>query len=192
MDKNDMVVVLDVTGIPIKKGFTIEKCKNPKVEQFLRKALSGLPYDLYKDCPDPIATEDETDVYRKKTDYTFFLGIPVQGGDYNEGAVTAKLADFEYVKQALIRIAEHYPSFAKATNGNLTAPVYLKPEDVSDYECDYCCIGVDNKPHYTCADPECPSDFILCEDCHNEQREIENHKSHHAMKYHNGDSDSED
>lgn len=50
------------------------------MRKFVKKVLDEhqFEYDLYEDCPDPIANEDESDVYFKKTDYTLFFGIPVE------------------------------------------------------------------------------------------------------------------
>jgi len=60
---------------------------NRKLRNFLKDVLTeaNISFDLYSGCPDPIASQDETDVYRSVTEFTFFLGLPVRGGDYNSG-----------------------------------------------------------------------------------------------------------
>jgi hypothetical protein len=111
LKKNDVVIVLDVTGAPTAASFTVEKCVNPKMRRFMRKALAGLSFDLYEDCPDPVASADESDVYSKKCPRTTFLGIKVSGGDYNAGPVFCQPKDLEAVTEAICRIAETYHTF---------------------------------------------------------------------------------
>jgi hypothetical protein len=86
-------IFLDVTGTPTNANIIIEKCWNPRLRTFICQTLSelGISYDLYRGCSDPIASQDETDVYSKITDFTFFLGLPVRGGDYNEGNISLRL-----------------------------------------------------------------------------------------------------
>lgn len=183
MDKNDLVVVVDVTGTKIGKGFVIEKCKNNIVEQWLNKTLAGLPYMLYKNCPDPICNEDETDVYKKVTPFTFFLGVPVVGGDYNAGRVKAKMEDLKFVQQALIKIAEGYPELASQTNGKLKPTVYLKPnpDDNDVKECDYCEVSIGDQTHWHCVNETC-HDYDLCDACHSSGKYNLKHKTSHAME----------
>ena len=64
----------------------------------------NVSYDLYRDCPDPIADQDETNVYGKKTKFTFFFGIPTRGGDYNDGPVSCYQSDIEKCSEALIAL----------------------------------------------------------------------------------------
>jgi len=104
----DTVIVVDVTGAPTAADITIEKCVNKEMQSFLREALRGIRYDLYEGCPDPVASADETDVYREKVSRVCFLGIPCTGGDYNAGEVTARKASVEAASRALIRIARHF------------------------------------------------------------------------------------
>ena len=66
LDIDDIVVVVDVTGIDTGKTITMEKCSDPWMKGFIEKALSGIPFVLYEDCPDPVSDIDESDVYRKK------------------------------------------------------------------------------------------------------------------------------
>lgn len=110
---NDLVLVVDVTGTPTKGDFVIEKCMNPQLQRFLFFALSGLAFDMYDDCPDPIADMDESDVYRERCPYVCFLGIPCLGGDYNEGPVFCRERSIEQIGEAICRIAEVYPEFAQ-------------------------------------------------------------------------------
>jgi hypothetical protein len=111
LDPKDLVVVVDVTGTPTEKDFVIEKCADRKARSFLDRALSGMRYDLYADCPDPVADSDESDVYVGRCPHTFFLGIPTTGGDYNEGAVRCRQASLDAVAEALCRIAAHAGAF---------------------------------------------------------------------------------
>jgi hypothetical protein len=105
---DDVVVVVDVTGIPTDRDITIEKCKSHRMQRFVRKALEGMSYALYEDCPDPVADEDESDVYREKLDNVFFLGIPCTGGDYNVGVVTCREASINAATEAVVRFAENF------------------------------------------------------------------------------------
>ena len=98
---DDIVLVVDVTGTPTQKDFVIEKCREPKLQEFLRKALKGLSYDLYADCPDPISQSDEVDVYSKVCRYTCFIGVPVTGGDYNAGLVRCREQSLSAIAEAL-------------------------------------------------------------------------------------------
>jgi hypothetical protein len=105
LSPDDMVVVVDVTGADTQRDFTIEKCASPAMQDFVNKALKGMSYDLYEGCPDPIANEDECDVYTQKLQNVFFLGIPCYGGDYNEAEVSCKESGVAAVTEALIRLA---------------------------------------------------------------------------------------
>lgn len=111
LDPKDLVVVVDVTGTPTKGDLVIEKCADPRTRKFLEKTLTGMKYDLYEDCPDPIADSDESDVYVKKCPHTFFLGIPCTGGDYNAGAVRCRQASLDAAAEALCRIAARSGEF---------------------------------------------------------------------------------
>lgn len=108
LHKNDVAIVVDVTGIPTAKDITIEKCSDKWMQNFINKALDGMSYDLFEDCPDPIADEDESDVYREKLNKVCFLGIPCFGGDYNEGMVSARPKSVKAASQALIRIVKAF------------------------------------------------------------------------------------
>jgi hypothetical protein len=107
----DLVVVVDVTGIVGEWDFTIEKCRNSKVKQFLEKTLQGSNYVLFSDSPDPIAEEDEVNVYSEKCPYTFFLGVPCSGGDYNAEPVFCKEKSIQAVSDAIIAISQNYTNF---------------------------------------------------------------------------------
>lgn len=111
LHRQDLVVVVDVTGAPTDKDFTVEKCRDASVREFLGTAFQGLSYDLYEGCPDPVSDEDESDIYARKCPCTFFLGVPVQGGDYNVGQVRCRERSLEAVSEALCRLAEAYPRF---------------------------------------------------------------------------------
>jgi len=108
LHKNDVVIVVDVTGIPTKKDITIEKCSDKRMQHFIKGALDGMSYDLFEDCPDPIADEDESDVYREKLTKVCFLGIPCFGGDYNEGMVSSRPKSAKAAEQAVARIAKAF------------------------------------------------------------------------------------
>lgn len=101
----DVVIVVDVTGTPTNKDFVIEKCADSRMRDFVQRALEGLSYDLYVDCPDPIADVDETDVYRDACPMTCFLGVPVTGGDYNAEVVSCRERSIEMTVEALCRLA---------------------------------------------------------------------------------------
>lgn len=103
---DDTVLVVDVTATPTKKEFVIEKCREPELRKFLKKALAGLSYDLYPDCPDPVSQSDEVDVYFPICRQTCFIGVPVTGGDYNAGVVRCKESSLEAVAEALCRMAK--------------------------------------------------------------------------------------
>lgn len=108
IDSDDLVIVIDVTGVKTDKDFTIEKCKNKTLQSFFHQVLAGMAFDIYEDCPDPIASEDEVDVYTQKCDKVCFLGVPCFGGDYNAGKVSCKEQSLESVVEAICRIAENF------------------------------------------------------------------------------------
>jgi hypothetical protein len=106
LKSTDVVIVVDVTGTATQKNFVIEKCRNKQLRKFIQSKLNNHPkflhqYDLYVGCPDPICVEDETNVYSNVTDFTFFFGIPVRGGDYNDGPVKCWVNDIEVAGEAL-------------------------------------------------------------------------------------------
>jgi hypothetical protein len=103
--RRDVVIVVDVTGTPTDKDFVVEKCAHPRMRNFVRDALADLSYDLYAGCPDPVADEDESDVYREKCPMTCLLSVPVTGGDYNETVVYSKERCIQMVAEALCRLA---------------------------------------------------------------------------------------
>jgi hypothetical protein len=111
LDPKDLIAVVDVTGTPTENDLVIEKCADPRTRAFLEKTLAGMKFDLYEDCPDPIADSDESDVYVKKCPHTFFLGIPCTGGDYNAGAVRCRQASLDAAAEALCRIAARLGEF---------------------------------------------------------------------------------
>jgi hypothetical protein len=110
--KRDVVAVVDVTGARTKADITIEKCADPWTRAFVEKALTGLAFDLYEGCPDPVADEDESDVYREKLTRVFFLGIPCQGGDYNAKRVYCRERSIAAASRALARLAAAARSIA--------------------------------------------------------------------------------
>jgi hypothetical protein len=105
---DDVVLVVDVTATPTEKDFVIEKCRDRRLQALLEGALNGMRYDFYADCPDPVETVDETDVYREACRLTCFVGVPVWGGDYNRATVCCKERSIEAVAEALCRIAQHW------------------------------------------------------------------------------------
>jgi hypothetical protein len=102
---DDLVVVVDVTGVETAADFTIEKCRLPEVADFVVQALAGLDYALFAESPDPISVDDECDVYAETQPFTFFLGIPGTGGDYNVGEVRCREASLAAAAEALVRLA---------------------------------------------------------------------------------------
>lgn len=104
----DMVVVVDVTGTETEYNITIEKCRSPRLQRFINTALAGLSYALYEGCPDPIADEDECDVYGEKLQNVFYLGIPCAGEDYNAGVVSCREESIRTASEALIRLSERF------------------------------------------------------------------------------------
>jgi len=106
---DDVVLVVDVTGTPTEKDFVVEKCRDPKLRQFLKKAFTGLSYDLYPNCPDPVSQSDEVDVYSKVCRQSCFIGVPVTGGDYNAGMVKCKERSLKTIAEALCQIAGEIP-----------------------------------------------------------------------------------
>ena len=103
---DDVVLVVDVTATPTQKDFVIEKCKDPALQKSLKKALAGLSYDLYPDCPDPVSTSDEVDVYSKVCKLSCFIGVPVTGGDYNAGVVRCREQSLDAIAEALCLVAK--------------------------------------------------------------------------------------
>jgi len=113
LQPTDLVVVVDVTGIIGDWDFTIEKCMNPLVKSYLDETLQGFKYRLFQDSPDPVADSDEVDVYRDKCPYTFFLGVPCSGGDYNQEQVKTTQRSIEEVTRAILALHKNYPNFEK-------------------------------------------------------------------------------
>jgi len=115
LDKSNIVIVLDVTGTVTTKNFVIEKCRNKRLRQFIIKELDMhkdlFSYDIYSGCPDMICDQDETNVYGKITDYTFFFGIPTRHGDYNEGEVLCYQEDIEKCVTGLIVLSNALVNF---------------------------------------------------------------------------------
>jgi len=115
---DDLVIVVDVTATPTNKDFVIEKCKLPAIQYFLKDVLKNFDYDLYPDCPDPISIIDEVEIYKDKTDFCFFLGLPCEGGDYNVDSVKCKIKSVEKVSKAIIEICKNYSHLIKHTAKN--------------------------------------------------------------------------
>jgi hypothetical protein len=111
LKKHDVVLVVDVTGTPTQKDFVFEKCKSKNFQEYLKKSLIGMNYELYDYCPDPVADQDESDVYREKCKEVCFLGIPCFGGDYNEGKVYSNMRFIEQTAECICRIVENFENF---------------------------------------------------------------------------------
>jgi hypothetical protein len=99
------VIVDDVTGTPTDRDLVIEKCQHPEMVALIRSCLQGLEYDLYSGCPDLVLTADETEVYARRCPKTCFLGIPIRGGNYNNGPVSCTARSIRTATEALCRIA---------------------------------------------------------------------------------------
>ncbi|MEO8210666.1 MAG: hypothetical protein ABI840_08885 [bacterium] len=108
---DDLVIVVDVTATPTDTDFVIEKCKSDKVRKFLEDTLTDFRFDLYKGCPDPVSNMDEVDIYKRKTDNYFFLGLPCSGGDYNLDVVQCKIRSVDEAARSLIKICNDYENF---------------------------------------------------------------------------------
>ncbi len=108
LSPDDVVVVVDVTGTETDKDLCIEKCSSAKMREFVHSALDGLSYVLFEGCPDPIADEDESEVYRQKLEQVFFLGIPCTGGDYNAGVVSCRQESITAASEAIIRFTKTF------------------------------------------------------------------------------------
>ena len=80
------------------------------MQKFVQEALGEFSYELFEGCPDPIANEDECDVYKNRLENVFFLGIPCRGGDYNAGPVTCHEASISAATEAIIRLASVFNS----------------------------------------------------------------------------------
>jgi hypothetical protein len=113
LTRQDIVIIVDVTATPTSADLVIEKCKNPAMRNYVARALKGLSYDLYEDCPDPVSCCDETDIYSQVTPYCCFLGIPCEGGDYNAGQVTCRRQSIDALAKAICRLSKEYPRFCK-------------------------------------------------------------------------------
>jgi hypothetical protein len=113
LNEHDVVIVVDVTGTETQGDFVIEKCRTEELQDFMRQALDGMEFDMYEDCPDPVADEDETDVYSQKCTHVCFVGIPCFGGDYNDDPVYCRRSSMERLSEAICRIVEYYPVFAE-------------------------------------------------------------------------------
>lgn len=113
VQKDDLVIVMDVTATPTDKDIVLEKAASPVVRQFLEETLDGFSYDMYEGCPDPVSDSDEVEIYKHKSDYCFFLGLPCTGGDYNAKEVSCKTQSVEAAAKAIIEIAKNYNNFKK-------------------------------------------------------------------------------
>ena len=111
LSDKDVVIIVDVTATPTQNDLVIEKCKHPAMQQYLNEALSGLRFDLYPNCPDPVSCFDETDVYSEVTPYCCFLGIPCEGGDYNESQVYCKKQSVKNISSGSLQIKQLFPRF---------------------------------------------------------------------------------
>jgi hypothetical protein len=109
--RHDLVIVIDVTGTDTDKDFVIEKCKSPVLRKFLEETLDGFSYDIYEDCPDPVSNEDEVEVYKHRTEFYFFLGLPCHGGDYNFTETKCKIRTVDEAARAVVKICKDYNNF---------------------------------------------------------------------------------
>jgi hypothetical protein len=75
------------------------------MQEFKKVALARMSYELYEDCPDPASWMDESDVYSKKLENVFFLGVPCSVGDYNQGMVSCREFSEQAAAEAVIRLA---------------------------------------------------------------------------------------
>lgn len=108
LSEDDVVFVVDVTATPTTADVVFEKCSDPELQGFIRKALDGLSYDLYDYCPDPVSSSDESDVYMEKLRRVCFLGVPVFGGDYNSDQVMARQDTPDRVAEVICRLVEAF------------------------------------------------------------------------------------
>jgi hypothetical protein len=111
--KHDVVIVIDVTGTPTNKDFVVEKCRCSSMYAWMEGALEHHSFDIYKDCPDPIADEDETDVYSEKLSRVCFLGVPCTGGDYNDIETSVTEKSIESISTAICDLIDSFPEFCK-------------------------------------------------------------------------------
>jgi hypothetical protein len=109
--KHDVIIVVDVTGTETICDMVFEKCRQRALKDYLSTVLEGMSFEIHEHCPDPVADENEVDVYSKSHAHVCMLAIPCQGGDYNEGAVQCREKSIDAVAEALCRIAGHFPSF---------------------------------------------------------------------------------
>ncbi len=117
LSENDLVIAIDVTGAEVESDIVFEKCAHPALQAFLRDTMQGLSFEIDPGCHDPIASEDEVDIYSQKCPFTCMLGIRVWGGDYNEGPVFCSPDVIETAVEAICRLCEAFPEFS----------TYLKP-----------------------------------------------------------------
>ena len=113
LHKNDFVIVIDVTATNTSKDIVVEKCKNPDIRKFIKRSLSGLDFDMYRDCPDPISQSDEVDIYSQECARVCFLGLPCFGGDYNNEKVFCRKQSIDNLAEAICRLSEAFPSFCR-------------------------------------------------------------------------------
>ncbi len=113
LKKDDVVIVIDVTGTETTRDFVIEKCESRDLKVFFEEIFKDLNYDIYRDCPDPVTDEDEVDVYKDKCKYTCFLGIPCYGGDYNEEKVKCTKQSINSVTEAICLIVANFEDFCR-------------------------------------------------------------------------------
>ncbi len=112
--KHDVVIVVDVTGTRTQKDFVVEKCDNRGLRKWLKEALCDHSFEIYENCPDPIADEDEADVYKERLGRVLFMGIPCIGGDYNLDVVSCKKSSVTAVSEAICRLSETFPEYCRS------------------------------------------------------------------------------
>ena len=118
---DDLVLVVDVTGVEVDADLTLEKCRQRELRNWLAQTLAGLRVAIYEDTPDPVADADESDVYAIRCPFTCFVGVLCSGGDYNEGPVDGRESAIAAVSEAICRIAEAYADWQRV-RPQLAAP----------------------------------------------------------------------
>ena len=77
INKDDLVIVIDVTATPTDKDFVIEKCKSPKVKAFVWRALYlCLTMICMKIAPIPFQIWMKWKFIKRKLIITFSLAFP--------------------------------------------------------------------------------------------------------------------
>jgi len=110
VDPTIFVAVVGLTGDHGDLGFSPLKTVRPGHPRFVRSPLSRISIKLFEDSPDPIASEDEVDVYARNA-LTVLLGSLVTGR-------------FQCGNRFLPRIPRSTPSAAAIVAYSQAYPVY--------------------------------------------------------------------